>query len=443
MAGVYNPGLNRGQGIDPSAIYDRLAGMDQVRQERADNIQPVEGFNHSPWAQVSAQQNMSQAANNEASPEQSAGRSPNGKKEKPPKPSEYDNAVNVDQVSYAASAPEYIGEKTSSVYEKIQKDSLTLNDDELEDFDGMAKDEKFGYMIGRQMRSINEYGKGISGLEDELNEIQSADTPVNYSALMALTDQWTGSNFAKLYKAPQTPEEKAQLVLKLRSSINNQKLNMANSQASLVKSLAANQAQGNAMKLAKLKQLAPTTFKANQYKAARFTMGAEDAHRDMTKVGDEVMLGLDAKMEQFGVSNMLDLFSMREKDPQIKAYENAAKSFVMNVLRPDTGAAIAEFELKASDFDYIAQPTDTPQILEAKRRRREKRIAGLKAESGGAYDQAKAIYESERSPDKSADQILVEQKVANKNGLKSRADFTYSIPSREEFDKQKASQGGA
>ena len=39
MAGVYNPGLNRGQGIDPSAIYDRLAGMDQVRQERADNIQ--------------------------------------------------------------------------------------------------------------------------------------------------------------------------------------------------------------------------------------------------------------------------------------------------------------------------------------------------------------------------------------------------------------------
>lgn len=155
---------------------------------------------------------------------------------KPSNPKELQNKQVEQQVSMAASGQI----KPNSPYEAMQA-NLDIgepgSEEEALQFMNMSRPEQTQYLIGKQLSSFDAYADNIKGLEAEIGKIESAEQPVNYQALMMLTDQWTGSNFSKLYKPPQTPEEKRALVMKLKQAVNNQRIGLSNAQTGMLKQL--------------------------------------------------------------------------------------------------------------------------------------------------------------------------------------------------------------
>ncbi len=80
------------------------------------------------------------------------------------------------------------------------------------------------------------------------------------------------------------------------------------------------------------------------------------------------------------------------KDPKQRQYAQAARDFVNSILRPESGAVIAEEEFKNAYLQYFPQPGDDPDTQEQKRINRLSKIAGLKATAGNAYQRTEDEY---------------------------------------------------
>lgn len=89
------------------------------------------------------------------------------------------------------------------------------------------------------------------------------------------------------------------------------------------------------------------------------------------------------------------------KPTQLQEQEQAERNFVNAVLRRESGAAIAPSEFKSAEIQYFPRAGDTPEVLDQKKQNREQAFAGLKAESGPAWEKipsATLVRRKERQP---------------------------------------------
>lgn len=74
------------------------------------------------------------------------------------------------------------------------------------------------------------------------------------------------------------------------------------------------------------------------------------------------------------------------QDEKTKSQDQAERNFLNAVLRRESGAAISPTEFGSGEMQYFPRAGDTPEILRQKAQNRAQAIAGLRAESGRAWD---------------------------------------------------------
>jgi hypothetical protein len=106
---------------------------------------------------------------------------------------------------------------------------------------------------------------------------------------------------------------------------------------------------------------------------------AQQASQDIGGMEDQI-----AKMSLAGQARlqMAPNFLQSEENQR---YRQAQRAFTEARLRKESGAAIPQGEYENDSRTYFAQPGDTPQVIEQKRRARQTVLEGLKFASGKAY----------------------------------------------------------
>lgn len=79
--------------------------------------------------------------------------------------------------------------------------------------------------------------QSLADLQNSLNDYLSAPSQVDLSALMALSDQWTGGKMAQNYKAPQDIEDRFKYGLQIQDLIAKRKNDMAQGEIDLLEKL--------------------------------------------------------------------------------------------------------------------------------------------------------------------------------------------------------------
>jgi len=122
-------------------------------------------------------------------------------------------------------------------------------------------------------------------------------------------------------------------------------------------------------------------YAAGKYVAAGYAFRANESNGIAEKLYND---GFDAGKVTNAVMNPDKLNLL--KDPAQRQYSQAARNFVNSILRPESGAVIADSEFLNAYRQYFAQPGDDAATQEQKRLNRIQKIAGLKAQAGSAYD---------------------------------------------------------
>jgi hypothetical protein len=77
-------------------------------------------------------------------------------------------------------------------------------------------------------------------------------------------------------------------------------------------------------------------------------------------------------------------FGKLAQSPEFKLYRQAKEDFINAILRQESGAAIGKDEFDRADQQYFPQPNDPPEVIEQKRRNRERAVELLKLSAGEA-----------------------------------------------------------
>jgi hypothetical protein len=108
---------------------------------------------------------------------------------------------------------------------------------------------------------------------------------------------------------------------------------------------------------------------------------AKDADSTAVQFEEKVAgAGLGSQLRQQYAPNML-------QNPEQQAYRQAQRAFTEARLRKESGAAIPQGEYENDARTYFAQPGDSPQVREQKRKARQVVLEGLKYSSGKAYNE--------------------------------------------------------
>jgi hypothetical protein len=89
---------------------------------------------------------------------------------------------------------------------------------------------------GRELESLKQQGLSVEALKKRLGETQSADLPVDLTGLAALTDAWTGSNFAGSYQPQETLKDRKAQIERLQGAIATGGNNLSENEISLLRS---------------------------------------------------------------------------------------------------------------------------------------------------------------------------------------------------------------
>lgn len=93
--------------------------------------------------------------------------------------------------------------------------------------------QKIQQQIALQNQALDEQQANIQSMQNQPQEL-------DLSSLMALTDAWTGSNFSKTYKRPETAEERRQKAAYLQQGLTGQKSKLLGNEIQLLKALEQN-----------------------------------------------------------------------------------------------------------------------------------------------------------------------------------------------------------
>ena len=122
-------------------------------------------------------------------------------------------------------------------------------------------------------------------------------------------------------------------------------------------------------------------FKASQYVAAVYGVRMVQAAATIKSLKEG---GFDRTRINFGIMNKLPNWF---QDPELQRQVQSERNFINALLRRESGAAIAESEFENAQKQYFPKSGDDESVLEQKKRNREIAIAGMEAESGGAWSE--------------------------------------------------------
>lgn len=83
----------------------------------------------------------------------------------------------------------------------------------------------------------------IDAQRANLQQIQNAPQQIDLTPLMALTDTWTGSNFSRSYKKPETAQERAYKTAQLEQGLQRQEMGLLDSEIQMLAMLDKRQAK--------------------------------------------------------------------------------------------------------------------------------------------------------------------------------------------------------
>lgn len=250
--------------------------------------------------------------------------------------------------------------------------------------------------------------QGLVDQERDLASMANFTPQMDLSALASLTDQWTGSNFAKNYQRPETAADRFNAVNAEQARINKDRMGLNQADLDLLKSQTASEdkaldrdARRHLLKdsldakAGKAKEL-----KQFQYTAALYGKRAEDAYNHYEdvvsdkydpKTGQKTP-GYDpttrtAALDASGFGKALEFSGLRKVSPDQKKINQAQVNFIMATLRPETGATIKDSELADALQIYFGTYGNSKEVLEQKRLARQRLVEGLKSKAGPAYDE--------------------------------------------------------
>jgi len=115
--------------------------------------------------------------------------------------------------------------------------------------------------------------------------------------------------------------------------------------------------------------------------ALAFFNRANQASEDIAPLEERIAkAGIGSQMQLQHAPNML-------QTNEQQAYRQAQRAFTEARLRKESGAAIPPAEYENDARTYFAQPGDSPETMEQKRRARQVVLDGLRFGSGKAYDE--------------------------------------------------------
>jgi hypothetical protein len=133
----------------------------------------------------------------------------------------------------------------------------------------------------------------------------------------------------------------------------------------------------------------------SQAKAASFAKRMEQAETALKAIEDA---GFDKASITSEVQGK-GFFPERFKSEAYKLNDQAERNFVTAVLRPESGAAIPEEEMRSARIQYFAQPGDTQAVKDQKAASRQQSIEGLKAQAGQtAYERITTVPPKDAPP---------------------------------------------
>lgn len=91
-------------------------------------------------------------------------------------------------------------------------------------------------------------------------------------------------------------------------------------------------------------------------------------------------------LRDYAAGNLPGALSGYATSSEGQSYLAAKEDFITAVLRKESGAAISVSEFKKEDRKYFPQPGEGPEVIEQKRRARQRALESMKAQSGPAYE---------------------------------------------------------
>jgi hypothetical protein len=122
----------------------------------------------------------------------------------------------------------------------------------------------------------------------------------------------------------------------------------------------------------------------SQGKAAGYLARAVAAADTLNSIPGGSYKPEEVSVALYGLSNTNPL--RRNMSPSAQRVLSAQESFVLAILRQDSGAAINQDEIRSAMRTYFPQPGDSPQVQADKRRQREAAIRGLRIAAGPGSD---------------------------------------------------------
>jgi hypothetical protein len=167
----------------------------------------------------------------------------------------------------------------------------------------------------------------------------------------------------------------------------------------------------------------------DQYKVAGFVKRAEQAENVLNQIMeskefDPTSASADVQSRWF--------YPGIKQSAGYKGFDQASRNFISAILRRESGAAISPQEYESERVKYFPVPGDDADTIAQKTAARAQAMAGLKAESGAAYDLVPTVAAHQRKGQGQGSGGLIETATADegktpKSGIKVKGPRPGSI----------------
>ncbi len=254
----------------------------------------------------------------------------------------------------------------------------------------LESDEMFRRVNSAGLASKKQQQEGLKKFEEQIAALnQGAPTGLqgaDLTALLALADQWTGSNLAKSYKAPESASERKQRQIMLEQAAQKMRQGITDTDIDLAKLQWQNANNQDTLRYGLEKTLLGAALKGpklpnkDQFDAAGYAKRMAQAEEVFSKLGDE---GYDRTKR---IESLKSLLPGEVQSESLREQDQAERNFVNAVLRRESGAAISDTEFDSAKRQYFPRPGDTEDVLAQKAANRRQVFESLKAGSGPAWD---------------------------------------------------------
>lgn len=183
-------------------------------------------------------------------------------------------------------------------------------------------------MNARELQSLEQQGLTAENLRKRLGELEGKDIPLDLTALAALTDEWTGSNFAGVYRPQETKKDRTAATEKLRGQVLAAEQGLTGAELDMMKNQLNSQFQVEKFGFDQSRAAADDDFRRRQLEAMKSDKGdlrIEKDVQELHKRSGEMLPGVVDKL-----TKMDDILQRSGKDlPGVGTGETWTPDFML------------------------------------------------------------------------------------------------------------------